>query len=105
MSETTRHHGRLLRETIAPYSAVAATGTFTKLSISLPSDLVEVVRAAAAQSGLSVSATIAAALRRTLDDAEQARLDAALELDREENVAWAQAYTPIAAELIAKLEW
>lgn len=104
MSETTRH-GKLLRETIAPYSAGAAAGTSTKLSISLPTDLVEVVRAAAAQSGMTVSATIAAALRRTLDHAEQARLEAALELDRDENVAWARAYAPIAAEQIGKLEW
>lgn len=104
MSETTRR-GKLLRETVADYSSGPAVGTSTKLSISLPTDLVEVVRAAAAQSGLSVSATIAAALRRTLDDAEQARLEAALELDREENVAWARAYAPIAAELIGKLEW
>jgi hypothetical protein len=104
MSESDRS-GRLLRETLAPYSSAAAAGTSTKLSISLPTDLVEVVRAAAEQSGQSVSATIAAALRRTLDDAEQGRLDAALALDREENVAWAEAYIPVAAELIAKLEW
>jgi hypothetical protein len=97
--------GRLLRETVAPYASTPAAGSSTKLSISLPTELVEVVRAAAAESGLSVSATIAAALRRTLGDAEQARLDAALELDREENIAWARAYAPIAAELIGKLEW
>ena len=104
MSENERQ-GRLLREIVAPYRSGGAAGTSTKLSISLPTDLVEVVRAAAAESGLSVSATIAAALRRTLGDAEQARLDAALELDREENIAWARAYAPIAAELIGKLEW
>ena len=95
----------MLRETVAPYAAGPVGGTSTKLSISLPSDLVEVVRAAAADSGLSVSATIAAALRRTLDDAEQARLDAALAIDREENVEWARAYAPIAADQIGKLEW
>ena len=104
MSETPGR-ASLLRETVAPYASAPAGTTSTKLSISLPADLVEVVRAAAAESGLSVSATIAAALRRTLDDAEQIRLDAAVELDREENRVWAEAYAPIAAELIGKLEW
>jgi hypothetical protein len=97
--------GRLLGEAVAPYAAGEPAASFVKLSVSLPADVVEVVRAAAAESGLSVSATIAAALRRTLGDAEQARLDAALEADREENLAWARAYEPIAAELLSKLEW
>jgi hypothetical protein len=104
MSES-RIRGKLLHETLTPYASAPAGATFTKLSISLPTELVEVIRAAAAESGLSVSATIAAALRRTLEDAEQTRLDAALELDREENLAWAETYAPIAAELIGKLEW
>ena len=104
MSETTSQ-ARLLHETIAPYVTREGARGVTKLSISLPTELVDVVRAAAAKSGLSVSATIAAALRRTLGDAEQALLDAALEADREENLAWARAYEPIAAELIGKLEW
>lgn len=96
---------RLLRELVAPYSTSETPSTYTKLSISLPSELAEIVKAAAAESGLSVSATIAAVLRRALEDAEQAHLDAALEADREENVEWARAYAPIAAELMAKLEW
>jgi hypothetical protein len=97
--------GRLLREAVAPYSSADPATSFVKLSVSLPRDVVDVVRAAAAESGLSVSATIAAALRQTLVSAEQARLDAALELDAEENVAWARAYEPMAAELISELEW
>ena len=48
---------------------------------------------------------IAAALRRTLEESEQARLDRALELDAEENLAWANAYLPIAAKLWADIEW
>lgn len=104
MSESGKR-GTMLRETVGPYAAGPVGGTSTKLSISLPSDLVEVVRAAAAEAGLSVSATIAAALRRTLDVAEQTRLDSALALDREENVEWAHAYAPIAADQIGKLEW
>ena len=97
--------GRLLRDAVAPYAASEPTASFVKLSVSLPADVVEVIRAAAAVSGMSVSATIAAALRRTLGDAEQARLDAALEAQSEENLDFARAYAPITAELIAKLEW
>ena len=97
--------GRILREAVAPYASSDPAAPFVKLSVSLPQDVVDVVRAAAAETGLSVSATIAAALRRTLVDAEQARLDAALALDAEENVAWATAIAPMAAELMAELEW
>jgi hypothetical protein len=97
--------GRLLRDAVAPYAASDAPVAFVKISVSLPADVVEVVRAAAAASGLSVSATIAAALKRTLEDAEQARLDAAIEAQNEENLAFARAYEPVAAELLAKLEW
>ena len=103
---SSERHARLLRESLAPYStADGPATTHTKLSISLPSDLVEIVKSAAAESGLSVSATIAAALRRTLEDAEQARLDAALELDAEENRTWAAASAETHARLVAELEW
>lgn len=97
--------GNLLRDAVAPYTSSEPSAAFVKLSVSLPADIVEVVRAAAAESGTSVSATIAAALRRTLGDAEQARLDAALEADRDENIAWAEAAWPMQAELLSKLEW
>ena len=96
---------RLLSEALAPYGTTGAPAPSVKLSISLPADVLEVVRAAAAESGTSVSATIAAALRRAIEDAEQARLDAALEADREENLAWARAIAPTAAELLSELEW
>ena len=98
--------GRLLGESVAPFSsAESSTVPYTKLSISLPSDLVDVVKAAATESCLSVSATIVAALRRTLEDAEQARLDAALELDADEDRAWAAAGADTHARLVAELEW
>ena len=105
MSEKISGRARLLHETIAPYTTRETGAGVTKLSISLPTELVEIVRAAATEHGLSVSATIAAALRRTLGDAEQARLDAALDAQAEENLHFARAYLPIAAELMAKLEW
>ena len=104
MSEI-QSRGRLLRDAVAPYGNRESAASFIKLSISLPADVVDVVRAAAAESGLSVSATIAAALRRTIGDAEQARLDEALDAQAEENLEFAWAYAPMAAELLAKLEW
>lgn len=97
---------KALAETVAPYGAESGgAGAHTKLSISLPTALVEVVREAAAESGTSVSGLIAAALRRTLDEADQARLDAAIEAQNEENLEWATAYLPIAAKLWSEIEW
>ena len=105
MSERWSYSAKGFAETVAPYGADAAAGAHTKLSISLPTELVELVREAATESGTSVSGMIAAALRRTLEESEQARLDRALELDAEENLAWANAYLPIAAKLWADIEW
>jgi hypothetical protein len=92
-------------EAVAPYGSEDAHGPHTKLSISLPTELVELVKAVAADRGTSVSATIGASLRRTLEEAEQVRLDAAIEAQNEENLEWANAYLPIAAKLWAELEW
>jgi len=94
-----------LGEALEPYLAGDPRAAHAKLSITLPTDLLEQVRQAAAESGTSVSATIAAALRRTLHDVEQVRLDAALEAQNEESLDWARATAPMAAEAIAKLEW
>ena len=96
---------KAIAEAVSPYGADESTAPHTKLSISLPSDLVEIVREAAAESGLSVSATIGASIRRMLAEVEQESLDRALELDAEDNLAWANAYLPIAARLWADLEW
>lgn len=105
MSERWSYSPKALAEAVSPYGADASDAPHSKLSISLPTDLVEVVRQAAAESGLSVSATIGAAIRRMLAEVEQESLDRALELDAEENLAWANAYLPIAAKLWAELEW
>jgi hypothetical protein len=103
---TIETRARWLREALAPYSGTDAESKgITKLSVSLPTDLVEVVREAAAASGSSVSATIAAALRRTLIATEQERLDAALALDAQENREWAAATADVHATLVAELEW
>jgi len=94
-----------IAEAIAPYGADPSNGPHTKLSISLPTELVELVREAAAASGNSVSGTVGAAIRRMLAEVEQESLDRALELDAEENLAWATAYLPTAAKLWSELEW
>jgi len=105
VSERWSHAPKAFAETVAPYGADAAASAHTKLSVSLPTELVELVREAATESGTSVSGMIAAALRRTLEDAEQARLDAAIEAQNEENLVWAEAYLPIAAKLWSEIEW
>ena len=105
MSDRPSHHHKLFSEAVAPYGSDSSAASHTKLSISLPTDLVEIVRASAAATGLSVSATIAASLRRTLEDAEQASLDRAIEAQNEENLEWATAYLPIAAKLWSESEW
>jgi hypothetical protein len=104
MSDRTSYQRKLFAEALAPYGTGEA-GPHTKLSISLPTDLADLTRASAKANGLTVSATIAASLRRTLADAEQANIDRALEADAEENLAWANAYLPIAAALLDELEW
>ena len=105
MSDRQSYQRKLFSEAVAPYGSETSAGSHTKLSISLPTDLVELVRASAAATGLSVSATIAASLRRTLEDAEQASLNRAIEAQNEENLAWATAYLPIAAKLLEDVEW
>jgi len=94
---------RLLRESLAPYAT--ESGGHTKISISLPSELVEAARAAAAESGSSLSAVIAASLRRSITEAEQTTIDRSLELDADESAAWAEAYAPLAARMWERLEW
>lgn len=105
MDDRSSHQRKAFSEAVAPYGADSSAASHTKLSISLPTDLVELVRASAAATGLSVSATIAASLRRTLEDAEQASLDRAIEAQNEENLAWANAYLPFARKLMEDLEW
>jgi hypothetical protein len=105
MEDVRSHQRKLFAEAIAPYGADNTAASHTKLSISLPTDLVELVRASAGATGLSVSATIAASLRRTLDDAEQANLERAIEAQNQENLEWAEAYLPITAKQWSELEW
>jgi hypothetical protein len=105
MDDRRSYQRKAFSEALAPYGPDNSGTSHTKLSISLPTDLVELVRASAAATGLSVSATIGASLRRTLEDAEQASLDRAIEAQNEENLEWATAYLPIAAKLLEDVEW
>jgi hypothetical protein len=77
----------------------------TKLSISLPTDLVAELRTASAESGLGVSGLVAAAIRRTLDADDQERLNRALALDAEDNAAWATDALALTARAWADLQW
>jgi hypothetical protein len=40
-----------------------------------------------------------------LEEIEQQSLDRAIELDAEENLAWAQAYLPLATKLWSEIKW
>lgn len=93
-----------LAETAATYRT-AAREPHTKLSISLPTDLVRELRAAADESGLGVSGVVAAAVRQSIAAGEQARLDRALALDAEDNTAWAADALAMTARAWADLEW
>jgi hypothetical protein len=93
-----------LAETVAAYQAKSRT-PHTKLSISLPTDLVDELRAAAADSGLGVSGVVAAAVRRAIDVASQEGLDRALELDAEDNARRAADTLAATARAWADLKW
>lgn len=94
-----------VHEALEPYLARPEGGPFAKLSISLPEALLATVRDVADASGTSVSGVVAATLRRLVDEVEQAKLDAALEADREENLAWARSAAPGNAALLSEVEW
>lgn len=93
-----------LAETAAAYGT-EARAPHTKLSISLPTDLVEALRAAAAESGVGVSGIVAAAVRRSIASAEQERLDRALADDADANAAWAADALELTARAWADLQW
>lgn len=94
-----------LSETAAAYGVGAPASSHTKLSITLPTDLAEQVRSAAQESGTSVSGVIAAAIRSAIAGADQDRLDAAIDAQNEENLAWAAAFLPATSRLWSETEW
>ena len=105
MQQPPRVPSHALAETAATYGTERETPAHTKLSISLPRDLVEEIRAAAAESGSTVSGVIAAALRRSIATSDQERLDRALALDAEDNASWANDALTLTARAWADLEW
>lgn len=105
MEQTPRPASHSLAETAAAYRTEREVAPHHKLSISLPRDLAEQVRAVAAESRMSVSGVIAAALRRSIDAGEQDRLDRALALDAEDNAEWASDALTLTAGAWADLEW
>ena len=98
-----RHVG--VRETLAPYLGAADPGPFAKLSISLPESLLATVRDVAAATGVPVSGVIAASIRRLVDEVAQAHLDAALDADNAEGLAFADAAASTQAGVLGRLEW
>lgn len=94
-----------LAATATAYGSATAAKAHTKLSISLPSELLEQVRTAAAESGQSVSAVIAASLDRLIATSDQHQFDAAIAVQNEENLRWADAFVPLTSKLWADVEW
>ena len=94
-----------LAETAAEYGDDRPTGGHTKISISLPSDLLLQVRKAAQESGIGVSGVIASALRYSLLAVQQHRLERALSLDADDNAEWATAALALTARTWSGLEW
>ena len=102
-AQPSRRHA--LAETAATYGGVTPGSAHTKLSITLPTALADQVRAAAEAGGTSVSGVIAAALRSAIERAEQDRIDAALEAQNEESLAWAGAVIDSTARIWSEIEW
>jgi len=97
-------HRHALAEVAETYRTERAAA-HTKLSISLPTSLVDELRTAATETGESISGLVAAAIRRSIDTAEQERLDRALALDAADNEAWARDALALTARAWADLEW
>ena len=76
-----------------------------KLSVSLPEELVAFVEHRAAEASVPFSTALAEIVRREQEVEEQARLEAALALDADENVRFARATAPIARQRLESLKW
>jgi hypothetical protein len=96
-----RTERRATRESVAAYG----TETVDKVSVSLPPGLVARARAEADRESSSLSAVVVAALRERFEREDQAELDAALDVDREESIRAAETFLPYAAALFAESEW
>ena len=70
-----------------------------KVHVSLPADVYDRVEARSSLAGASFSATISELVRRALEREDQARLEEALKLDFEANVAFARAVSVVTARV------
>jgi len=75
------------------------TAAHRKVHVSLPADIYERVEAKSSIAGASFSATISELVRRALEREDQARLEEALRLDFEANVAFARAVSVVTARV------
>ena len=73
--------------------------------MSLPEESVAYLAARAQERGVGLSAVLAEIVEADRVADEQARLEAALELDAEDNLRFAAATGPLAAEILRTLEW
>ena len=80
-------------------------GPRRKLSVSLPDEVVAYLAARAEERGVGLSTILAEIVEADRLADEQARLNAALELDAEDNLRLAAASAPLAAGVIGTLEW
>ena len=76
-----------------------------KLSVSLPEETVAYLATRAQARGVGLSTVLAEIVEAGRVADEQARLEAALELDAQDNLRFAAATGPLAAEILRTLEW
>jgi molybdopterin converting factor small subunit len=72
---------------------------YRKVHVSLPADVYERVEAKSSLAGAPFSTTLSELVRRALEREDQARLDEALRLDAEANVAFARAVGIVTARV------
>jgi predicted DNA-binding protein len=77
---------------------------YRKTSVSLPAQLYERVEAKSRLAGMPFSTTLAEIVRRALEREDQARLEEALRLDGEANVAFARTAGVVVSGIVARLE-
>lgn len=87
------------------YPTAARRSRVRKLSVSLPADLVAFLEERARKNGRPFSTELAEVVARERAADEQARLDAALALDAEENRRFARATALAARERLADADW
>ena len=77
------------------------TAAHRKVHVSLPADIYERVEAKSTLSGAPFSATLSELVRRALEREDQARLEEALRLDAEANLAFAREASVVTARIWA----